>query len=110
MHVTYDKSENARVIADCKWIAIELDNRFVGGNGREACCESFAHIKHIANLGRVFGWNSSIPVNQYSVEVVEDFGFGRQYTYQVYKVGEYCEWKNITELHFNELLQHIHNN
>ena len=95
MYVTYDKAENARVISDCKWIAKELNTDF-----DEACCDDFANIVHIANLGG--------ERNQYAVEIVQDFGFGRVYKYRVYKVGEYCEWRDIREAFFNELLQHIH--
>ena len=100
MYVTYDKSENSRVLSDCAWIDMELNKDFY----EDACCEDSANIVHIAELS---GRNQR-PVNHYSVEIVRDFGFGREYRYRVYKVGDYCEWKDIREEFFTELLQHIH--
>jgi hypothetical protein len=102
MYVTYNKAENARVLSDCAWIADELENDFGGQN--EACCESFAAVTHIATLS---GRNEH-PQNQYAAEIIRDHGFGREYTYRAYKVGEFCEWKDIREELFNELLEHVH--
>jgi hypothetical protein len=96
MYVTYDKTKNARIISDCKWIAMELETDF-----DEACCEDYARITHIATLSG----HDEHPCNQYAVEVVQDFGFGRVGNYFVYTVDTYCAWKQIREELFTELLQ-----
>jgi hypothetical protein len=101
MDISYDKTEDIRVIQDFEWISMELNVDL--GDAKEACCESFANVTHIATLG-----GRGIPRNQYAVEIVQDHGFGRQNTFREYKVGELCEWKDIREKFFDELIQHMH--
>ena len=98
MDVKFNKAENRHIVSDYKWIARELDVDFPD----DACCEDRAYITHIATLS---GRNEH-PVNQYSVEIIQDHGFGRQDLCRVYKVSQYREWKDIREGHFNELLAH----